>query len=147
VLAAAILIGVGTVPGLHRIYAGAFLPKEDWRGASAYTARSLCPGGRVFVNLGPLFAYGVTLYRPALEPVVVSLEGRGLDEWVVDIMRREAITPRDIVVIFRERPGVFVPGRGDMQTVADYIWSLGLTKQALFTPRLRVFRAPACPTP
>jgi hypothetical protein len=140
----AILV-LAAVPGLRRVYGGTFRPKEDWRGASAYVAKAVCPGGSVYTNVGPGFTYGVGLYAPQLLPRAVYLAERSFNEFLVDILRRYPITNRDTVVVFRERSGVYVPGRGDIKTVTDYLYSLGLRAHD-FTPRVRVFTAPGgCP--
>jgi hypothetical protein len=99
----------------------------------------------VYSNVGPGFTYGVALYAPQLLPSAIYLEERDFNEFLVDILRRYPITERDVVVVFRDRSGVYVPGRGDIQTVTDHLYGRGLRARE-FTPRIRVFSAPACPS-
>jgi hypothetical protein len=137
----AFLLLAASAPGLDRVWEGSFRPKEDWRGASAYAARAACAEGTVYTNVPPSFGFGIGLYAPGLAPRSTYLQETDAYEFLVDVLRRYPITPSDIVVVFRDRPGVFVPGRGDIQTVTDYLYSVGLRARE-FTPRIRVFTNP-----
>ena len=77
---------------IEKIDAGQWLPKADWRDASAFAASVTRPDTRVYSFLNQQFAYGIAYYQPQLEhrghAVDISLQGLG----AVDLR------PDDIVV-------------------------------------------------
>ncbi len=147
-VAALLAIGliVASIAPLSRVYAGEFRPREDWRAASAFVATNVCPGGHVFSNIGPGYGFGVGIYAPDLEDRLVYLHERDVNEWLIDVIDRYPITTHDIIVVFRDRPGVFVPGRGTIDTISDLLAGRGFGYWR-FTPRIRVFVPfDGCPT-
>jgi hypothetical protein len=77
---------------MEKVYQGQWLPKADWRDASAFAASRSSADTRVFSFLNDQFAYGVAYYQPQLEPkgrwVDVSPQGlAGID-----------LQPDDVVV-------------------------------------------------
>ena len=59
---------------MEKVYQGQWLPKADWRDASAFAASRSSADTRVFSFLNDQFAYGVAYYQPQLEP-----KGRWID--------------------------------------------------------------------
>ena len=55
-------------PSLSTVYASAFIPKEDWRGAAAYVAAHSCPSSHFYSVLTLGNDYGIGYYDPALLP-------------------------------------------------------------------------------
>ena len=133
-----VVLAWASVASLDRVWAGTFRPHEDWRGASAYVSETLCPGGRVYSNVSADYGYGVGIYAPELGGRLVYMKENYQFEFVVDIVQRYPITLNDMVVIFRDRPGVFVAGRGTIDTLSDYLAGLHFNYRT-FTPRIRVF--------
>jgi uncharacterized membrane protein len=52
---------------IEKIYAGQWLPKADWRDASAFAASHTRPDTRIYSFLNDQFAYGIAYYQPQLE--------------------------------------------------------------------------------
>jgi hypothetical protein len=140
VMGAILAIGLvaASLPPLGRVYAGEFRPHEDWRDASAFVEKAACGGGRIYSNVGPGYSFGVGLYAPALLDRLVYLQERSQDEFLMDVIDRYPITTQDLIVVFRDRPGVFVAGRGTIDTITDILGGLGFGYWQ-FTPRIRVF--------
>lgn len=139
-LAVMLLIGfaLASVAPLNRVYALEFRPKEDWRRASTFVAEAACPDGRIYSNVPDGYGYGIAIYRPELGDRTEYLQETDQNEWVQDVIERYPIARRDTIVIFRDRPGVFVAGRGTIDTVSDYLARRGFRYQT-FTERIRVF--------
>lgn len=136
-----------SAPTLGRVYAGEFFPREDWQGAAGFVRSTACPGGRVYTNLGAAYGYGIGLYAPELKGQIAYLQEENANEFLIDVLRRYPIGHTDIIVVFRERPGVYVPGRGTIDTISDYLAGQGFGYRT-FTPRIRVFVPFAgCPSP
>jgi uncharacterized membrane protein len=123
---------------LHRVYAGQFRPHEDWRAASAFVAETACPGGTIYSNINAGYGFGVGVYAPKLLDRLVYLQERGQNEWLLDVIDRYPITTQDTIVVFRDRPGVYVAGRGTLDTITDFLEGRGFGYRN-FTPRIRIF--------
>lgn len=139
-LGAILAIGlvVASISSLGRVYAGEFRPHEDWRAASAFVEMAACPGGRIYSNIEAGYGFGVGIYAPDLIDRLVYLRERSQNEWLFDVLDRYPITTRDTIVVFRDRPGVYVPGRGTIDTISEHLAGLGFG-YVRFTPRIRVF--------
>lgn len=140
----AALVLVSVAP-LERVYAGEFRPKEDWRSASAFVAKILCPDGRVYSNVPEGHYYGVTLYAPQLAYRATYLLREGRDEFLLDVIKRYPITTHDVIVIFPSAPGVFVPGRGGVDVISMVLKGRKFSYVSFSDDRIRVLFSPhAC---
>jgi 4-amino-4-deoxy-L-arabinose transferase-like glycosyltransferase len=92
------------------IVAGSFAPiasvigndrsKENWRAVADVVAAGLCPGGRILVDIGSGYLYGVGYYHPELLPSIVKINPRGSDRAaVVEALREVEVSGRDWVVL------------------------------------------------
>jgi hypothetical protein len=138
VSAAVIALALVSSPGLGRVYAGAVRPHEDWRAASAFVEAAVCPGARIYSNVSAGFAFGVGVYAPDLRARAVYLQEKSQNEYLGDVLARYPIAPQDVVVILRDRPGVYAPGRGNIETIYDYLSGTNHTYRT-FTDMIRVF--------
>ncbi len=138
----AIALAAMSVLPLHRVYAGDFRPRENWKSASAFTEKMLCPGGHVYSNVGPNYYYGVTLYAPELEPRAVYITQHGQNEFLLDALKRYPIGSSDVIVIFTPAPGVWVPGRGTIGTISDALKRQGFQFRSISSDRIRIFYNP-----
>lgn len=128
----------GSATSLDRVWAGTFRPHEDWRGAAAYVAATVCPGGHIYSNVPADYGYGVGIYAPELLTRLNYLAETSQNEFILDVIKRYPITLDDMIVILRDRPGVFVSGRGTIEVVSNYLGGLHFNYRT-FTPRIRVF--------
>jgi 4-amino-4-deoxy-L-arabinose transferase-like glycosyltransferase len=67
-VAALVLWAALSFGSIEKIYQGQWLPKADWRDASAFAASRSRADTRVYSFLNDQFAYGVAYYQPQLEP-------------------------------------------------------------------------------
>jgi hypothetical protein len=103
----------------------------------------LCPGGRVYSNVGPSYYYGVTFYAPELKPRTTYLAQHGQNEFLVDALKRYPIDSGDVIVVYTPAPGVWVPGRGTIGTISDALKRQGFLFHTLSLDRIRIFYNPA----
>ncbi|HEX5417583.1 MAG TPA: glycosyltransferase family 39 protein [Chloroflexota bacterium] len=74
--------------------------KEDWRAATEVVAAGLCPNGRVFVDIGSGYAYGIGYYDPSLIPRIVQVDPVGNDPHaLIEALEKAGVGPSDWLVL------------------------------------------------
>jgi hypothetical protein len=96
-LAATIVLGSY---GSIRAAIGDDRSKENWRAAADEIAAGLCPGGRVIVDVGAGYSFGVGYYRPELLPSIVKVTALNRDpRGLIEALEGVQLGPTDWVLL------------------------------------------------
>ena len=96
-LAATIVLGSY---GSIRAAIGDDRSKENWRAAADEIAAGLCPGGRVIVDVGAGYSFGVGYYRPELLPSIVKVTALNRDpRGLIEALEGAQLGPTDWVLL------------------------------------------------
>ena len=93
--AALVLVAALSLVSVAKVYAGRFIPKEDWRDASHFAASRTHADTRVYSYLSSVFAYGVAYYEPSLEPRGRVFEATPQGVAGLDLQADDLVVARD----------------------------------------------------
>jgi hypothetical protein len=109
---------------VSRVYASAFIPKEDWRGATSFVAARVCPTSHIYSVVAGNMDFGVGYYDPALmhRSQWVSIAPGYYDGSLTDVVAKVKYYGHDWYVLFNSEES-FVPQGAD--TVNAYLTQHG----------------------
>lgn len=118
------------VPRIQRVHTGAWLAKDDWRGATTYVSSNLCPDTMVLSLVPAQYSYGIDYYDSKLEP---RTRFAGSSAAVAAAVAHSATTPDDWIVVW---------GEADDRSLGPLLTSHGWRPERF--ARVTIYHGPVC---
>lgn len=122
-------------PSIARVYANAWIPKENWWGATAFVSSNLCPTTMLYSQLPAQYSYGIDYYNARLEPRTrfISNDAAMIEATVI----HSGLTPDDWIILHPAGQG-----GGDQASLDGLLTSRGW-QQSQFGG-VTVYHGPVC---